>query len=788
MESNILSDASIGSLIPIQVQNVTLLSSVFMMTFFTSLGFQGLRSVIGKLMLIELTNDYQGCLLSEQSQRYRLEDDPQCGLTTGGRSECWWDCEFQLYPGPTPTTHVDFITDLSCLSDCYPPDHCLYSVLADLQTAGGICRSSQLDLQFPGLFPTSVTPCEFHVPDDFYWFTDIKTGLCSQKTQDLIRDYDNCGKILLNDKWEIGRISNDLIYSLCDFETWVAFIKPPPGSIRNKQTGNPSDLKRRFKKRNKKRNKKPGRRKLTKKDTKLTPITNVDIILFNGFNTTYTSVPPLENTKHRYPWLCSLRSIGQKSSHFCAVTLLSRPPGPTVLVTTAHCTYICKSAEGNIVPNCCCPNVGSDLCTDNEQCGTRAQTVEMTGDDVEILCGEWDTATDTEEEYNVILTIEKITRHPDFRIVRGETNSHYVADDLAVFHVNYGDFQHDSSRHQIYPACLPTEAPTWTTGVHSGWSSAPPLDYVVSQVPQYLQVYRHFSQQWHYKMDITECRDPLREFWTGNLLKYPTKSYYPPGTVCATEINFDFCPTSGESGSPLMVRDGGQSRLAAVGLKSFLKGCTAFNWREALGGTVSLLNQISQNPAVYTKISCYLPWIAAQYNMDFTPSGEADPDCLNGKGDLSEVTAEVCRANPYGYNDQLTGTEAPCIFPFTLNGVRHTECLTDQIEGFIRPIFRCPIRTVRGAGPTGTDYTDQHLTGGGIASDGAADLGGFFCPTNAIGVLGLDINDQIVYEWADPGPVIGPNGQLELDTDNDLCGAGRPVFATCKNNCPGGEF
>ena len=38
----------------------------------------------------------------------------------------------------------------------------------------------------------------------------------------------------------------------------------------------------------------------------------------------------------------------------------------------------------------------------------------------------------------------------------------------------------------------------------------------------------------------------------------------------------------------------------------------------------------------------------------------------------------------------------------------------------------------------------------------------------------------------------GPNGEWELDPKNDLChgnrGDVRPVFATCKNNCPGGKF
>ena len=42
------------------------------------------------------------------------------------------------------------------------------------------------------------------------------------------------------------------------------------------------------------------------------------------------------------------------------------------------------------------------------------------------------------------------------------------------------------------------------------------------------------------------------------------------------------------------------------------------------------------------------------------------------------------------------------------------------------------------------------------------------------------------------GPVYGPNGELELDPDNQQCNTfadgTRPVFATCKNNCPGGEL
>ena len=89
-----------------------------------------------------------------------------------------------------------------------------------------------------------------------------------------------------------------------------------------------------------------------------------------------------------------------------------------------------------------------------------------------------------------------------------------------------------------------------------------------------------------------------------------------------------------------------------------------------------------------------------------------------GNGDINEVTAEVCRTNPLsGSMDEVDGVEAPCLFPFTLNGETYSQCIMDSSV-----LFRCPIRTVRGVG---TNYTDTHLNGG-------AELDGAFCPTNRL--------------------------------------------------------
>ena len=49
-----------------------------------------------------------------QSKRYKLEDDPMCGITTGGREDCFWDCEIEM------SMNGPIISTPECLSDCFP--------------------------------------------------------------------------------------------------------------------------------------------------------------------------------------------------------------------------------------------------------------------------------------------------------------------------------------------------------------------------------------------------------------------------------------------------------------------------------------------------------------------------------------------------------------------------------------------------------------------------------------------------------------------------------------------
>ena len=151
----------------------------------------------------------------------------------------------------------------------------------------------------------------------------MRSGLCSARTQNLLStDQQNCIQPLFNQKYSIWLTTNGLVLSLCDEPTFYDFRPAPAGGTRvnTKISGKSTP------------------------DNRLTPIQNVAD--YNGV--TLAAVPPLHHTKHRYSWICSLRSLGQESSHICGVTLLSSPPGPTVLVTSAHCVYICKNEEGRI--------------------------------------------------------------------------------------------------------------------------------------------------------------------------------------------------------------------------------------------------------------------------------------------------------------------------------------------------------------------------------------------------------------------------------------------------------
>ena len=101
----------------------------------------------------------------------------------------------------------------------------------------------------------------------------------------------------------------------------------------------------------------------------------------------------------------------------------------------------------------------------------------------------------------------------------------------------------------------------------------------------------------------------------------------------------------------------------------------------------SFLFQETTNPSVYTKLSCFLPWIAEQYDMDFTYNIEdANQECTRGSGDISDYNSDTCRCQCPG--------EDLCIFPFYWNEKLFDQCAFLEEQEFLFPVFRCPTRNI----------------------------------------------------------------------------------------------
>ena len=330
-------------------------------------------------------------------------------------------------------------------------------------------------------------------------------------------------------------------------------------------------------------------------------------------------------------------------------------------------------------------------------------------------------------------------------------------------------------KNQIYPSCLPTSRPKNTShGVHSGWSNSPPFYFVQSNAPLFTPYYRDYAKQWHYKMDFVECEDPnsFESLVVNYTHKFPSNTFYPPGVVCAKETNNLLCPTSGESGSPLMTQDNNDAfnRFTTDGILSFVKGCAEFFLGKYQGYLLPALNALTgitstdtklelagagrtSNPLVYTKLYCYLPWIAEQYGLEYDGTTSDDQKCSFGSGDPEVKNPRICRNTPSTVREAQDGTERECIFPYYMDDrLINDTCFKLNEEDFLDPVSRCPIWQVNRKSDDGIPIYDS--------SDTRLIIGGY-CP--------------------------GDNG--ELDPDKTDCALSERItpFSQCKNDCKGGK-
>ena len=333
-------------------------------------------------------------------------------------------------------------------------------------------------------------------------------------------------------------------------------------------------------------------------------------------------------------------------------------------------------------------------------------------------------------------------------------------------------------KNRIYPSCLPIKTiPSvylegLKTGIQSGWSNPPPYYHIQEKAPLYAENYRDFSKQWHYKMEFVNCTDPTSIGLPSYQYETPSDTFYPPGVVCASQIQKHICPTSGESGSPLMGREeiDGFERFVTEGILSFIKGCTVYGFGkyselfapdidtlklvENRDTKINTLIQLSENPLVYTKLHCYLPWVAEQYDLDFEfPQGtEDDPACTIGRGNPEDVGDVNCTNTPSTAIEVWEGIERPCLFPFYMDGqLINDTCFKFNADTFLDPVSRCPIWeiTTKINGINSYNSNDTRLIFGG------------YCLNVETRVLDPSLTCPLIQRFT--------------------------AFSKCKNNCRGGR-
>jgi len=518
-----------------------------------------------------------------------------------------------------------------------------------------------------------------------------------------------------------------------------------------------------------------------RKFTRLPPVSTV--------NTTAGTKTELkyENTRHRYPWICSLRTKGITAEHLCAVTLLSVPPQPTIIVGPAHCTYLCRDGDprGARLQACCC-TPGPLGCSDDVlRCGRNPGTTLMAPDEVVILCGEWETgptpAILSGEKYNLVLEIREIVRHPAFDYVGLDVEG---GNDLAIFKIKEEGGLANSP--EINPICLPDPVgPNPYSGVQSGWSNPPPLHFFKEFGEGFLPFMTDTFKQWHYKLDIEkECREPNVTDAFGLAIEHPSVAYYPPGLICAKEVTRQFCPTAGDSGSPLMVKDN-LGRFTIQGVLSFLRECDTFSMGPANEDkTVFQFLQSTESPLAYTKLSCFLPWVAEQFGLSYEDRSPNDEACLRGTGQRPPFNSTheynaVCREkkgidrNPGEPNLTVgdgKGSEHPCIFPFYYKDKLYDRCSLLETSNFVAPVWRCPVRNITTKYP-GTDINH-------FEDDAIAPTRRYCIDTEAAAeAAGCDLLSSLLLDDCEFRLL---NPDLECDAIFKV-----PAFSTCKSDCPG---
>ena len=222
---------------------------------------------------------------------------------------------------------MPLLANLSCLSNCFPkdpsaPGFCITSLLRD------VLKKKTCDfLGNPGIWGIT-SKCEIGTQTvkfngTEYSFRSITSGTCSQETEKLLLTEQCKSQIFYQPnilsftlRTVIGYSCNTLVF--ISFEEWVntpfyflVFLQTLSVLLAPMSSSIPQNP-------------------VTPVAKSPTPQTYLRLPPIKYVNETSGSKTDFNftHTRHRYPWICSLRTRGASPEHLCAVTLLSTPPSP----------------------------------------------------------------------------------------------------------------------------------------------------------------------------------------------------------------------------------------------------------------------------------------------------------------------------------------------------------------------------------------------------------------------------------------------------------------------------
>ena len=218
------------------------------------------------------------------------------------QEECWWDCQ---------TNFGEHITNFGCLADCFANSGgsglsnstCFDLLIKDVTTNGTCDDTVNAELGWSDLTNNCIR-------DDS---NDITKGTCSNLTEDLLQTAP-CKRSFTEQPGVIKWTLEAVVRFSCRTNVYDSLHQRLFSQTRKgKQAAEEEN----------------------RATTRLPPIAFVDSAAGTKTELNYT------HTLHRYPWICSLRTKGITAEQLCAVTLISLPPQPTIIVGPAHCTNLC---------------------------------------------------------------------------------------------------------------------------------------------------------------------------------------------------------------------------------------------------------------------------------------------------------------------------------------------------------------------------------------------------------------------------------------------------------------